>query len=229
MAHSRTIVLVHGAWHGPWAWSKVLGPLRERGLDVHAVASPSSAPDASSLGDLYDDADNLRRTLAGLGDEVLLVAHSYGGIVATEGAAGAGNVGHLLYVTAFMLDEGESLLETVGGEPPDWLIADEAGLSSTVTRADEIFYNDCSPEDVADAVSRLEPQSLPSFAQTVRSVAWRDIPSTYLVCERDNAIPPFLQEQLAQRAGDVRRADSSHSPFLSRPGEVIELIVELAG
>lgn len=229
MADSPSIVLVHGAWHGPWAWSKVAGPLRERGLDVHTVANPSSGPDPSSLGDLYDDADNLRRTLEGLDGEVMVVAHSYGGIVATEGAAGAGNVAHLLYVTAFMLDEGESLLATVGGETPDWLTADERGLATTVNRAEEIFYNDCSREDAGHAASRLEPQSLPSFTQTVRSVAWRDIPSTYLICERDNAIPPFIQEQLAGRAGDVRRVDSSHSPFLSMPEQVVELITQLAG
>jgi pimeloyl-ACP methyl ester carboxylesterase len=228
VADSRSIVLVHGAWHGPWAWSRVAGPLRERGFDVHTVANPSSGSDPTALRDLYDDADNLRRTLAGLGDDVLVVAHSYGGIVATEGAAGAANVSHLLYVTAFMLDEGASLLSTVGGEAPDWWVRDEDGLSTTVSRAEEIFFNDCSPEDAADAASRLEPQSLPSFEQPVRSVAWRDIPSSYLICERDNAIPPVLQEQLAERAGDVRRVEASHSPFLSRPGEVAELIAELA-
>ncbi len=229
MAESRSIVLVHGAWHGPWAWSKVAGPLRERGFVVHTPANPSSGPDPDSLGDLYDDADNVRRTLAGLDGEALVVAHSYGGVVATEGAAGAGNVAHLLYLTAFMLDEGESLRETVGGVEPDWQIVDEAGLGVTVTRAEEIFYNDCSPEDAAEAAGQLEPQSREALGQSVRQAAWHDIPSTYLICERDNAIPPFVQEELAQRAGEVRRLDASHSPFLSRPDEVIELIAELAG
>jgi pimeloyl-ACP methyl ester carboxylesterase len=229
MADSRSIVLVHGAWHGPWAWSKVVAPLRERGLDVHTVANPSSGPDPTSLGDLYDDADNLRRTLAGIDGEALVVAHSYGGVVVTEGAAGADNVGHLLYVTAFMLDEGESLFSTVGGQEPDWWIKDSAEASLLPGRPEEIFFNDCTGTDAAEAVSQLEPQSLPSFKQPVRSVAWRDEPSTYVICEQDNAIPPFMQEQLAQRAGDVRRLGTSHSPFLSEPDGVVEIIVELAG
>jgi hypothetical protein len=59
-------------------------------------------------------------------------------------------------------------------------------------------------------------------------VAWHDAPSTYVICEQDNAIPPVAQEQMSRRAGEVRRMDASHSPFLSRPGEVVELIAGLA-
>jgi pimeloyl-ACP methyl ester carboxylesterase len=229
MADSPSIVLVHGAWHGPWAWSRVAGPLRERGFDVHTVANPSSGPDPSSLGDLYDDAENLRRTLASIDGEVLLVAHSYGGAVATEGAAGADNVMRIVYITAFMLDEGESLFAMVGGVEPDWWVKDADETSVTTSRPVEIFFNDCDDADAADAASRLEPQSLPSLKQPVRSVAWRLIPATYVICEQDNAIPVFMQEQLAERAADVRRLDASHSPFLSMPDQVVELITQLAG
>ena len=60
-------------------------------------------------------------------------------------------------------------------------------------------------------------------------MAWRDVPSTYVICDRDNAIPVFAQEHLAQRAGDVLRIDASHSPFLWKPDEVVALIAERAG
>jgi pimeloyl-ACP methyl ester carboxylesterase len=225
----RSIVLVHGAWHGPWAWSKIATPLRERGYEVHMPANPSSGPDPTALGDLYDDAENLRSTLAGIDGEALIVAHSYGGIVTTEGAAGAENVGHIVYLTAFMLDEGESLFSSVGSQEPDWWMKDASEESLLPGQADEIFFNDCSSMDQANAVSRLEPQSLPSFKQPVRSVAWRDVPTTYVICEDDNAIPPFVQEELAKRADDVKRLGTSHSPFLSKPDEVVDLIAELAG
>ncbi|HEY2602022.1 MAG TPA: alpha/beta hydrolase [Thermoleophilaceae bacterium] len=228
MADSRSIVLVHGAWHGPWCWSKVVGPLRERGFDVHTPDNPSSAPDTSALGDLYDDAANLRRTVDAIDGEVIVVAHSYGGVVTTEGVAGAGNVAGIVYLTAFMLDEGESLFALVGGLEPDWWIKDADEASLLPGTPEEIFYNDCSPEDTADAVSRLEPQSLPAIKQPVRSVAWRDIPSTYVICEKDNAIPVFAQVEMSQRARDVRRLDTSHSPFLSQPDEVVVLLAELA-
>jgi pimeloyl-ACP methyl ester carboxylesterase len=228
MGDSRTIVLVHGAWHGPWCWAKVLGPLRERGFTVQTVTNPSSGPDPTALGDLYDDADNLRTTLAGIDGEVVVVAHSYGGVVATEGAAGAGNVVGLIYLTAFMLDEGESLFELVGGVEPDWWLKDPEERSLLPGQPEGRFFNDCTPEDTANAVSLLEPQSLPSVKQTVRSVAWRDIPSAYVICDQDNAIPVFAQELLAQRAQQVRRLPSDHSPFLSMPDTVVEVIAELA-
>lgn len=230
MADARQIVLVHGAWHGPWCWAKVVSPLRERGFQVHTVDLPSSGPDPTRLGDLYDDAAAVRSVLDSLeGREVVVVAHSYGGAVTTEGAAGAGNVSHIVYLTAFMLDEGESLFATVGGVEPDWWIKDAEDVSVLPGRPDDIFYNDCSDEDAAGAVSRLDPQSLEAMNQPVRSVAWRDVPTTYVICEKDNAIPVFAQEHFAERAGDVRRLDASHSPFLSMPDQVVELITEVAG
>ena len=229
MGDSRSIVLVHGAWHGPWCWSKVAEPLRGRGLDVHTVKLPSSGSDPSALADLYGDAAAVRAALDEIDGEVVVVAHSYGGIATTEGAAGASNVAHIVYLTAFMLDEGESLFAAVGAVEPDWWIKDEQELSLMPGRPEQIFYNDCSPEDTADAVSRLEPQSLAAIKQPVRSVAWREAPTTYVICDQDNAIPVFAQEYMAERAGDVRRIDASHSPFLSRPDEVVELITGLAG
>lgn len=229
MADSRSIVLVHGAWHGPWVWDKVAGPLRERGFDVHAVDLPSIGPDTGSLADMYGDAAAVRAALDEIDGEALVVAHSYGGVATTEGAAGAGNVGHIIYLTAFMLDEGESLFATVGGVEPDWWITSEDGTSVTVDRPDEIFYNDCSPEDAAAAAAQLAPQLRECYMQPIRSVAWRGVPTTYVICDRDNAIPVFAQEHFAQRAGDVLRIDASHSPFLSRPDEVVALIAERAG
>jgi pimeloyl-ACP methyl ester carboxylesterase len=193
------------------------------------VANPSCGPDTSALGDLYDDADNLRRTLAGIDGEVLVVAHSYGGAVATEGAAGADNVARIVYLTAFMLDEGESLFGLVGGVEPDWWLKDPDDRSLMPGRPEQIFFNDCSPEVAAEAASRLQPQSLPSIKQAVRSVAWRDIPSAYVICDQDNAIPVFAQEHMARRAQEVRRLDASHSPFLSMPDQVTELVTEFAG
>jgi pimeloyl-ACP methyl ester carboxylesterase len=228
MLGSRSIVFVHGAWHGPWAFSRVVDPLRERGFDVHTVANPSSSSDAGALSDLYGDAENLRETLAGIDNQTIVVAHSYGGAVTTEGAAGASNVIHLLYLTAFMLDEGESLFGLVGGVEPDWWIKADDESSLMAGRPEEIFYNDCCAEDVEFATTRLAPQSLPSFKQPIRSVAWRGIPSTYVICEEDNAIPVVAQEHMAQRAVDVRRLPASHSPFLSMPDRVVEIVTELA-
>lgn len=219
-----TVVLVHGAWHGPWCWSEIEARLTDDGIEVVTVDLPSSGPGGSTLGDLDDDAAAVRQAIHAIDGPVVVVAHSYGGIPTTQGAASAENVAHLVYLTAFMLDEGESLYAFVGGQPPDWWEVAEDGTSVMPARAGEIFYNDLPEAAVAAASARLQPQSMASFKSPVRAAAWRAIPSTYVICERDNAIPVPAQEMLAQRAGSVRRLDASHSPFLSRPEAVVEIV-----
>jgi pimeloyl-ACP methyl ester carboxylesterase len=219
MADAPTVVLVHGAWHGPWSWDGVVEELR--GDDTRVVAI--DLPSVVSGGDLYDDAAAVHAAIAATGGPTVVVAHSYGGIPATEGAAGAEGVRHLLYLAAFMLDEGESLLAVVGGVDPDWWRTGSDGTTS-VDRAEEIFYNACPPDVARAAAARLRPQTRASFEQPVRAAAWHDIPSTYVICERDNAIPVVAQEAMAARAGTTHRLDSDHSPFLGQPAAVADLI-----
>jgi pimeloyl-ACP methyl ester carboxylesterase len=220
MAHPATVVLVHGAWHGAWCWDEVAARLRADGTPVVALDSPSVA----SGGDMYDDARNLRDAIAAAGGETVVVGHSYGGVVVTEGAAGAHGVRHLLYLTAFMLDEGESLASIAGSTPPDWQIPDPEGRTLSVAGAQQVFYNTCAPEVADAAAARLRPQTIASFVQPVRSVAWRDVPSTYVICDRDQAIPVPAQEAMAARADTTQRLESDHSPFLSDPDAVADLI-----
>jgi pimeloyl-ACP methyl ester carboxylesterase len=224
MADGCTILLVHGAWHGDWCWDEVAERLRGEGTPVVAVDLPSVA----SGGDMYDDAQAGRDAIAAIDGETVVVGHSYGGIVITEGAAGAQRVRHLVYLTAFMLDEGESLSTIAGSTPPEWQVPEPDGRTLTVAGAQEVFYNTCPP-DVADAAAaRLRPQTIAALVQPVKSVAWRDVPSTYVICDRDNAIPVPAQEAMAARAGTTHRLDSDHSPFLNDPDAVAELIRAVA-
>jgi pimeloyl-ACP methyl ester carboxylesterase len=124
-----------------------------------------------------------------------------------------------------MLDVGESLYAAVGAQDPDWWERSDDGETITPRRPEEIFFNDCTPEAAAASVARLEPQSAKSFTDPLTRTAWREIPTTYVICERDNAIPAFAQEAMSARAGRVERLDASHSPFLSRPDELAEIIL----
>jgi pimeloyl-ACP methyl ester carboxylesterase len=224
MADGCTFVLVHGAWHGAWCWDEVAARLRADGAPVVAVELPSVARG----GDMYDDARVVREAIAAADGETVVVGHSYGGVAVTEGAAGGAGVRHLVYVTAFMLDEGESLSTIAGSTPPDWQVPEPDGRTLTVAGAQEVFYNTCPP-DVADAAAaRLRPQTIAALVQPVKSVAWRDVPSTYVICDRDNAIPVPAQEAMAARAGTTHRLDSDHSPFLNDPDAVAELIRAVA-
>jgi pimeloyl-ACP methyl ester carboxylesterase len=225
MADPATVVLVHGAWHGAWCWDEVAARLRADGTPVVAVDLPSVAAGA----DMYEDARFVREAIATAGGETVVVGHSYGGVVITEAAAGAQGVRHLVYLTAFMLDAGESLATITGSTPPDWQIAEPDGRTLTVAGAQQVFYNTCPPEVADAAAARLRPHTIAAFVQTVRSVAWRDVPSTYVICDRDNAIPVAAQEAMAARAGTTQRLDSDHSPFLNDPGAVADLIRAAAG
>ena len=221
---SPTVVLVHGAWHGPWCWGEVERQLADEGVDVVTVDLPSSGDDPSALGDLDDDAAAVRAAIDAVDGPVVVIAHSYGGAPTTQGAAGAENVQHIVYLTAFMLDEGESLFGLVGGVAPDWWQVADDGESLLPGRPEEVFFNDVPEDAAAEAAGRLAPQSMASIKGAVRAVAWRDIPSTYVICDLDNAIPVPAQEMLSGRAGAVQRLEASHSPFLSQPDAVVEII-----
>jgi pimeloyl-ACP methyl ester carboxylesterase len=224
MSEQSTVVLVHGAWHGAWCWDEVVSRLSRDGLDVVAVDLPSVA----AGGDLYDDARAVRRVLDDIPGDKVLVGHSYGGIVITEASAGADGVRHLIYLTAFMLDEGEALADVAGRTPPAGQLPDADGKTMSVEGPQGVFYNTCAPEVGEAAAARLRPHTIASFVQPVRSAGWRDVPSTYVICELDNAIPVPAQEAMAEHAGATHRLRSDHSPFLTDPDAVAELIRAVA-
>lgn len=220
------VIFVHGAWHGSWAWSAVIERLTAEGIRSIAVDLPSKGLEVALLGDLHDDAEAVRAAVETAGAPALVVAHSYGGLPASEGLAGVANVAHLVYLAAFMLEPGESLLGLRDGVAPDWWVPSEDGRTLLPADPEHVFFADCAPDVAARAAAALVPQRRDVFAQEIRAAAWQTVPSTYVVCERDNAIPPALQERMAERAGTVSRIDSGHSPFLSRPGEVTAIIQE---
>jgi pimeloyl-ACP methyl ester carboxylesterase len=226
MQPAPVVILVHGAWHGSWAWSAVVERLTAEGIRSVAVDLPSKGLETAALGDLHDDAEVVRAAVAGAAAPTLVVAHSYGGLPVSEGLAEVANAAHIVYLAAFMLAPGESLLGLRGGVEPDWWITSEDGRTVLPDDPKHVFYADCAPEVAARAVAALVPNRKDVFTQEIRAAAWQRVASTYVICERDNAVPPVLQEAMAERAGTVSHIDSGHSPFLSRPDEVTAIIQE---
>jgi len=226
---SATIMFVHGAWHGSWCWDTVRSRLDAEGIATAAVENPSVA---NAPSDLHADGDNLRRALDAIGRPVLLVGHSYGGAVITDAGAHPA-VRRLVYLTAFALDAGESVVENglTGGE--DMQLAGALQFEGDVITVEpksvtDFFYHDCAPDVAAAAGAQLRPMSLAAMGGVPRAVAWRERPSTYVVCTDDRAIPVALQQSCAARIGDVVELPTSHSPFLSRPDDLARLLAELA-
>jgi hypothetical protein len=130
------------------------------------------------LGDLEADTAEVRRAVDAVDGPVVLVAHSYGGLPVTAAAVGAPNVAHIAYVTAFLLDEGDTLLGLFGGSEPDWFIPGDEGATVFPDRPEEVFYNDCPPDVAAAATRRLVPHARSVFTDALHGTAWRDVPTS---------------------------------------------------
>jgi pimeloyl-ACP methyl ester carboxylesterase len=212
------IVLVHGAWHGPWCWEKVLGELRDREIDAVAVDLPFTG--------FADDVESARSAMAANGEPVIVIAHSYGGAVVSQAVSQLSNVVHVVFLAAFvnsgeasaLIDRPLALLEAI--------VRDGDRCSFDPKFAQTIFYGDSAPDVVASIVPRLRPMILDATAMLATPSLPPAVPSTYVVCTRDGAIPPEAQFQMANQVDRVIEWPTDHSPFLTRPGDVADLLVE---
>ena len=222
-AQRPTLVIVPGAWHLPSSWDLLRGELDALGYASRAVKLPTTGPDPR--GGLREDAEAVRAAIEAIGGPVVVVAHSYGGIPATEGLTDLPNVQQLVFLAAYVPDIDESLFSLDGAAPDPDSTEDLVPIPSD-PRA--WLYADV-PTALADlVVSRLVDQRRQSFSDQVTRAAWHTVPSTYVITENDAAIPVPLQEQMATRAKSIRRIPTSHSPFLSRPAELAALLDEIA-
>jgi pimeloyl-ACP methyl ester carboxylesterase len=224
-----TLLLVHGSWHGPWCWERLTPELDRLGIAWRTVALPCVGDDAKILGTVADDARTIEQAAQGVAGEVIVVAHSYGGVPTTEARFGA-NVKHLVYLGAFMPDVGQALLNLLPPGPlPPFVVPREDGATEVnLTLAVDTFYADCDAATAQWAVDHLRLHHGICNVTPVTRTSWREIPSTYIVLSEDHASPPFMQRELAKQASQVREMATSHSPFLSQPAALAGLLSEIA-
>lgn len=229
------VVFVHGACvkDGTWWWRRTAELLAERGVASEAPALPSCGETSASVDaqgpGLSEDVAAVREVLTAGDEPTIVVAHSYGGIVTAEAATGVETVRHLLLVSSYLPEVGQSLSSFGGEEPAPFLEIDPEGGTFTVRTAAlaETFLQDCDPAIQKDAETRTARQSLSVLEQPVQSAAWQHLPSTYLVCAEDRGTPAELQREFAARAGNVVEFNSGHHPFLSQPTAMCELVLSL--
>ncbi len=230
-------VLVHGSFHGSWCWDAVTAKLRARGHRVIAVDLPGRAGDArppASLG-LDDYAGLVVETIAAQSRPVVLVGHSMGGVVITQAAERAAErILRLVYVCAFLPENGQSLLDLAQTDAESVLMRNlviEHDKGTHHVRPDgarESFYHDCSDEDALRATARLVAEPLAVVATPVETTAERfgRLPRTYVECSDDRALGPTLQRRMhAAQPCRVATLASSHSPFFARPEQLVRALV----
>ena len=220
-----SIVLVHGGFVDGSGWEGVYNILKKNGHNVTIVQNPTIS--------LAEDVVVTRRAIETQTGPVILVGHSYGGAVITE----AGNdpkVAGLFYITAFALDNGESVQALIKDPPPDApvppILPPQGGfLFLDKTRFPASFAADVDARKAAFMADSQVPWGVDALSGTVTTAAWRTKPSWYLIATEDRMIPPPAQRFMSQRAGSkVVEVAGSHAIYVSQPEAVANLIEEAA-
>jgi pimeloyl-ACP methyl ester carboxylesterase len=222
-AQKPAIVLVHGAFADASSWSKVIPILQNDGYYVTAVQIP--------LTSLPDDVATTKRVIDAQKGPVVVVGHSYAGMVITDAAAGNSNVKSLVYVDAFAPDAGEVAGNVGVNFPPaplsTALVPDAAGfLYVDRAKVHDVFAKDMPEADARIIAVTQKPVNSSVFAAKVTNVAWKTIPSWFIIGTEDRAINPDLLRFYAKRMGakTTEIKGASHVPFLSHPKAVVTVI-----
>jgi len=236
-----TFVLVHGAYHGGWCYEKIVPLLEAQGHTAIAVDLPGHGDNRIPVGDvtLAGYVDHVCTIIEAQDEPVVLVGHSLGGLtISSVCERMPGNIAWVVYLTAMMLKSGQERSELARYDNPEPMTAKrgiaEDGLSATMP-AEIIpvtFYDECSDEDVANAMARLVPQATNPIMSTVTTTPEKfgSVKRAYIECLRDNAIPIAMQRAMieAQPCDKVFTIDTDHSPFYSAPEDLAAHLLALA-
>jgi pimeloyl-ACP methyl ester carboxylesterase len=220
-----SVVLVHGGFVDGGGWERLYTLLRKDGYPVSVVQNPTVS--------LAGDVAATKLVLAAQDRPVILVGHSYGGVVITEAGTDP-KVAALVYIAAFAPDRGESVASLIKNPPPGapvppilppqngYLLLDKAKFHAS-------FAADVDADRAAFLADAQVPWGLEALGGPISEPAWKTKPSWYLVASEDRMIPPAAQRQMAQRAGStVVEARGSHAIYESQPSAVAALIAAAA-
>ncbi len=235
------IILVHGAWHGAWSWEFVSQQLRKAGRDVIAPDLPGHGEDRRPLRETTMEAyvDRIAQVVSDEPEPVVLVGHSMSGAVIGQVADRcSGSIRRLVYVCAFLLPAGASVLGTMeedsGGQlgPRLAFNEDQSGAAMDDATLREVFYNETPEDRVRWAEPQLlEYQSVAPLAAPVELPLGRfdSVPRAYVKCSRDRILSPAAQDRMISGlpCDLVLELDTDHAPFLSRPNALAAFLTTL--
>ncbi|WP_316783957.1 alpha/beta fold hydrolase, partial [Streptomyces sasae] len=238
-----TIVLVHGAWADASSWNPVISRLQHDGYTVAAPPNPLRGVDY--------DAQTLKNYLATIQGPVVLVGHSYGGMVITNAAAGNPDIKALVYDDAYIPAQGETVFQINAAQPGSCVTADPSTFLNLVpypgspegdydaylkTASNGTYkgFADCFANGVPGAQAKLlaagqRPFAVSAGSEPSGTPAWQTIPSWAVVGTADHVIPPAEQLAMATRAGaHITKVDAGHLSLITRPDAVTDVILDAA-
>ncbi|PGH19379.1 hypothetical protein AJ80_04020 [Polytolypa hystricis UAMH7299] len=256
------IVVIPGAWHRPQHYRVLTDGLKKHGYEAIGVTLPSvdSSPPHASWDQDAEAVRQVILENLNAGKEVITIAHSFGGVSMSEAVKGLGKKAHeeqglsggvvrLMYMCAMALPEGQTHVGQIKPQTPEeeeiekkrqeyqeeyggMRFTEDGAMVLEKEAVRDVFYSRCDPKDVEEALDLLG--TFPSGPLTVPATyaAYREIPSTYIVCENDAALPVSVQERMiAQGEGvfHVERCQEGHSPFLSNPDFIVGCVRRAAG
>ena len=242
---TRRVLLIHGAWQGAWVWESVVPMLEAAGLEPLAIDLPGSAPDMPGRAGVTfaDQVDFLKDVLADIDGPVFVVAHSGGGLAASQLAEDVPErIAGIVYVAGMMLPDGvgfSELAEACRADDPSasgiwpYLEHGEGVTKVPAAAAVEVFYHDCDPVAAAGAAARLTPQSNAArdVAPRVSAERFGSVPRAYVEARRDRSVVLVVQRRMQQLTPGALRyyLDTGHAPMLADPQALSETLIEAIG
>ncbi|MBL3656314.1 alpha/beta fold hydrolase [Fulvivirga sediminis] len=245
MTTSRKFLLVHGAWHPEGSWFKIVKGLERLGHQVFTVQLPGLGTDKTAIKDvtLASHVNVVTKKMREIGRGIILVGHSYGGVVISQAAENlSSHVDLLIYVSAFLLSDGQNLLD-IASLDTESIVTQNIIINGDSVYIPESSYIDAfynltyaidKPRlelDIELMTTLLVPQPLKTFTTPVSLGSnFKKIKKIYIACLLDQAITPRAQRYMCNQYPDIIiRAIrySDHSPFLSRPQKLIELLTAI--
>ncbi|KAJ5929383.1 hypothetical protein N7454_007231 [Penicillium verhagenii] len=239
MASNPTLIFCPGAWYPTTAFEPLVAHFPNH--STYTVAFPS-IQQAASVQDLQPDIDALRTLVeqeANAGKDVVVISHSWSGLPVNsaldglskterQAAGETGGVAKLIFISAFIPEVGESLIGAFGGVPPDWYDRDEANGTVSAVDPYSLFFHDVP--DGKQWAQTLRPHAWATKNSPATSAAYTRIPSVYLQCENDRAIPLFVQQLMVEKARGkgaqmtMETIATGHSPWLVDPTPVADFV-----
>jgi pimeloyl-ACP methyl ester carboxylesterase len=236
----KTFVLIHGSWHSAWNWHKVIPLLEQRGHKATAIDLPGMGRDKTLIEKVLmkDTVQKICELLDNIESKVILVGHSKNGIMISQAAEyRPDKIEKLVYLAAYLIPNGKTQREYSMQDTGGWLkpyVTQFPETNSHVLQPaiyKEGLYHDCDDDitEMAKCILSNEPVESGITALQLSEQNFGRVPRYYIECTEDRAVTPFIQRKMYEQTPckKVYSMSTSHSPFFSKPKELVDILCEL--